>query len=321
MIHVKFLKITHPKFLNEMRSICHIKIQGQKCNLEFQVRKYDLYDESRYFHSIINENPGQTEFTFSKPAFDQKVYTLYFSEFPSENIPQYQINSSIDDNILQQLLKLNEIFQADRIKEKIFKIFEENGNIIHFIQKFFGKKVKAYVDEEKQLFNKLNEKSIESFIKSNLSQERKMRLLWKFLKQQKDQNNNQFIKQSIFSRENNQEIFMVLFSEEEIFQGKRKKLNTAYENIMLPNMNKFIHKEMKEKQEQSEKELKEKQEQSEKNMKEKLEKAEREIKELKEKQKQSENEMKEKLEQLEREIKEMKDKHEKEEQKRKEEEQ
>ena len=59
---------------------------------------------------------------------------------------------------------------------------EENGNIDILIQNGNNNKRKNQNKEEKMLFTKLNEKNVEIFLKSQLSQERKMRILSKLSK-------------------------------------------------------------------------------------------------------------------------------------------
>ena len=123
-----------------MKSICKIKVKGKECELEFQVKKSNLFSCSCYFHNIINilKDQGQepTDFTFSNQEFDENEYNLYFSEFPSKNIAQYQINSQIDEVILQHLLKLDKILQSDHIKKKIYEILEEKQSITSLIYKY-----------------------------------------------------------------------------------------------------------------------------------------------------------------------------------------
>ena len=75
----------------DLKVICHVKIEGQNCNLEFEVKKYNLH-ASHYFHNILKGNEEQIEFTFSNKTFGQKVYTLYFSEFPSKNIKKIRLH-------------------------------------------------------------------------------------------------------------------------------------------------------------------------------------------------------------------------------------
>ena len=102
-----------------MKSICKIRVKGKECELEFQVKKSNLFSYSCYFRNIIDilKDQGQepTDFTFCNQEFDENEYNLYFSEFPSKNIPRYQINSQIDEVILQHLLKLDQILQSDHI--------------------------------------------------------------------------------------------------------------------------------------------------------------------------------------------------------------
>ena len=88
-----------------METICNIRIEGKQCNIEFRVKKSNLYSCSRYFRDIIENNNEQTEFLFSNQDFDETAYKLYFSEFPSENFPEHQINSQTDARNLNELLK------------------------------------------------------------------------------------------------------------------------------------------------------------------------------------------------------------------------
>ena len=133
-----------------MKKFCKITIKGQGCNLEFDIKKSNLYTYSLYFRDAIDQ--GQTNLTFSNSAFDKNIYTLYFSEFHAKNIPRDQINSDLNESVLHKLLELNEILQSDTIKEKIYKIFEGKQNVNFLIQKISFSLFFLFFDLKKENF-------------------------------------------------------------------------------------------------------------------------------------------------------------------------
>ena len=303
-----------------MDEICTINIKGKECSLEFQVKKYCLYSYSRYFRSFIDKDKKLTEFAYSNTSFGKKIYTLYFSEFHTKNIPKCQITSDIDDSDLYELLQLNEIFQSDIIQEKIYDIFIKNKSIEYLIQKFSNKRRENHDQDEKMILEKLNENNIKKFLESNVKQERKIRILSKLQKMKPNNNDLQrIVKEYIFNiqkegnKEENREIFMINYSTKEIYKEKRK-FNLRNEKIILPNIKDLIQEEKEIFQQKETKEKIENLEKSEKETKEKienLEKLEKETKEKQEKLEKSEKETKEKIENLEKSEKETKEKQEK----------
>ena len=126
-------------------------------------------------------------------------------------------------------------------------------------------KPKIYNEEENEILRKINKNNINIFFKSNLSLERKLRILSKLQKYEHYQNIYSLIKDSIFNNENqierknqvvnscydknekeSQEILKLIYSEEEIYEEmKRRERNIKNDKIFLlnPNYKEMIMKE------------------------------------------------------------------------------
>ena len=138
---------------------------------------------------------------------------------------------------------------------------EEYGNIKYLIEKCISIKEKNN-EVEKMIVNNLNEKNIDFFFNSELSEERKIRILSKVSKLGTTKNISDIITNWVFNIQNNkdnnlkthkkneedrnQELFMIIYPEEYIHAHIRR-LNIKLFHILNPNFDKFKIKGMKEK--------------------------------------------------------------------------
>ena len=262
-----------------MRKICHVKCK--LCNFDYQIQQDILYDESNYFHKLIDQNQEQTDFFLPEHLqYEEQILNLFFSEFgkkSDDDDETSQINTSLSKPVLRQLLELSKIFQTSNIKKRIIKIIYQKGSIDLFIQKCQKKKgKKSTKEEEKRIRDKITEKNYERFFQSQMSKERKIRILSKIKSNHpiysslqnyifsinsnnednndnNNNNNNDNNNKENNNKENNnkeneedKEIFLILYDEKEIRKGcKRLKLKS--EELINPRKKDMKIKELKEK--------------------------------------------------------------------------
>ena len=160
---------------------CHIK--SLECNFDYKIKKSLLFVESKYFQKIILKNPEQSEFILPQHLqCDKTIFTLFFSEIEknmSENGTS-QINSTLSSSILQQLFELSQFFETSGLEKKILNVMNKNLNIDYYIIDCNNKKGdKQTKEEENVVLQKISEDNIKLFLNSNLSIERKIRILSK----------------------------------------------------------------------------------------------------------------------------------------------
>ena len=74
--------------------VCTVKVIGKDFEFDYEFEKLLLYSCSLIFHEQIDQNCGQTTFSFTNTQYDKKVYDLFFSEVPAINISKSQINQN-----------------------------------------------------------------------------------------------------------------------------------------------------------------------------------------------------------------------------------